>query len=105
MNNILIQETKKISPKGYILIRFDNEWIIEHKFVIEQFIKRPLNFDEVVHHTDFDKTNNSLSNLCLFTNKQHSHFHRQILQFGYTRPRQLEVFNNIIQKTLREQNE
>jgi len=95
-----VLEIKRINEAGYVLIKVNNIWIQEHIFVVETFLGRKLK-DEVVHHIDFDKTNNSIENLALFTKKQHSHFHRQIKQFGYTNPRKQEIFNNPIQVKLR----
>jgi hypothetical protein len=100
--NKQILELKKINEAGYVLIKVENKWVLEHVFVVSQFLGRELTKDEIVHHIDFDKTNNQIENLALFTKKQHSHFHRQIKQFGYTNPRRLEVFNNLIQVKLRE---
>jgi hypothetical protein len=96
---------QKRDTNGYISILTDSGWKKEHVWVIEQFLKRSLNDNECVHHINGIKTDNNIFNLCLFTHSQHAHFHIQIKQFGYTNPRRLEVFNNIIQVKLREQDE
>ena len=105
MELIQTQEFQRKDSNGYVSILTDSGWRKEHVWVVEQFLKRELNKDECVHHINFCKQDNRIDNLALFTNKQHSTFHRQIKQFGYTNPRRLEVFNNIIQVKLREQNE
>lgn len=42
-----------------------------HRQVMENFLGRPLLKDEHVHHIDFNKTNNNISNLVVVTPKEH----------------------------------
>lgn len=82
---------KKIE-KGYIHIKVDNVWVLEHRFIVEEYIGRKLNKKEVVHHDNFNKLDNRINNLTLFPNgSSHNHFHRQIKQFGFTNPRLNEI--------------
>lgn len=53
-------------------------WISEHLMVMEHFIGRRINDDEVVHHRDFDRGNNSLDNLQLMTHVEHDRYHAQL---------------------------
>lgn len=56
-------------------------YIMEHRFVMSEYIKRPLNSQEVVHHIDHDITNNDINNLQLFKNKSsHRKHHARIKQ-------------------------
>ena len=86
---------KKIDKKGYVLIlkpdhkysKTKNGWIPKHRAVTEDFIKRRLKKGECVHHIDFNKQNNKISNLMIFkSHKAHSSFHNRIRQFGLTNP-------------------
>ena len=78
---------KKLSNTGYVMIRVGLQWISEHHLVVEEVLGRGLNKEEVIHHKDFNKKNNSPDNLILFPNqKEHAHWHRQFNQFGWTRP-------------------
>ena len=87
-----IQLTKKLNPKGYVLINYNGEYILEHRLIMQFYLGRELKPEEKVHHIDFNKLNNDINNLVLFpTTKSHSKFHRQIKQFGYTNPRRLEI--------------
>lgn len=55
---------------------FDNECIYEHILKAEEKIGRELKDEEVVHHIDFDKTNNNYDNLMIFdSNKSHITYH------------------------------
>jgi len=95
----LIQE--KIGTKGYVFVKIEGKWIKKHRFIVEEFIGRKLTNEEVIHHIDFNKLNNSLNNLQIFDNqKAHSSFHNKLKRFGYhTRPmlRQIEErWNNYI---------
>lgn len=92
---------KKIS-KGYVLIYKPNHkysktkkgWILHHRAVVEDYLKRGLKSCEVVHHIDFHKTNNKISNLMLFKNqKEHMKMHTKIKQFGITQPIKRKILN------------
>jgi hypothetical protein len=51
-------------------------WIYEHTVIAEQSIGRYLRDDEVVHHLDFDRSNNRSSNLLVLPKSQHTKLHR-----------------------------
>ena len=52
--------------------------VYEHQLVMEKHIGRYLRKDEVIHHIDFDKTNNDISNLKLMTNSEHIKYHSKL---------------------------
>ena len=53
-----------------------------HRIVAEQKLGRPLNADEVVHHLDGDKRNNSPDNIRVFpSQKEHAEFHAKLYAF------------------------
>jgi len=84
----------KRKRNGYIQIKVGMRFIPEHRLVVEEYLKRTLEYEEVVHHIDFNRENNKLSNLALFeSQKAHSHWHTQFRQFGLTNPllRALEI--------------
>lgn len=69
---------KQLHSDGYIWL-YDTETktqILEHRYVMEQHLNRKLKYNEVVHHKDHNKTNNSINNLELLTNKEHSKKHQ-----------------------------
>ncbi len=47
-----------------------------HVVLMEQHIGRGLSADEVVHHIDGNKQNNSIDNLMLMTRSEHTRLHR-----------------------------
>lgn len=86
-----METESKINKNGYWMIKVKGKWILEHRYVMEEYLNRKLKDDEKVHHIDFNKLNNEIDNLVIMDNKFHNHFHRQIKQFGYTTPRRLEI--------------
>lgn len=58
--------------KGYVKINGRHE----HRIVMEKIVGRPLKYEDVVHHKDEDKHNNSPENLELTTRHDHIHIHR-----------------------------
>jgi hypothetical protein len=88
------RKIKTIDKSGYVLVYrpkhpYANEkgYVREHRLVVEKKIGRFLNKEEVIHHINGKKAENSLKNLMLFSNhKEHMVFHSKIIQFGYTGP-------------------
>ena len=55
---------------------FGNGTVYEHVLVAEEKIGRPLKEEEVVHHMDEDKSNNSPDNIVVFKSRgAHTRFH------------------------------
>jgi predicted nucleic acid-binding Zn ribbon protein len=50
-------------------------YIYEHRYVMEQYLGRQLEEDEVVHHIDCNIANNRLDNLLLLSRAMHSKLH------------------------------
>ena len=61
---------------GYYYFLQNGKKIYHHRYVAEQIIGRKLNRDEVVHHKDHIRTNNTVENLLVFrTEKDHALHH------------------------------
>jgi hypothetical protein len=50
-------------------------YIYEHILVAEKFLGRPLTSDEVVHHLDFDRSNNKKENILVLLRSEHGKLH------------------------------
>jgi len=81
---------KGITSDGYVYIvkpnhpntRKSNGNILEHRYVMSTYLKRPLKKNEVVHHINLIKTDNRIENLMLFKNMaEHNKFHIYIYEF------------------------
>lgn len=53
-------------------------WRVEHKMVVEHIIGREILDNEVVHHMDFNPSNNHPSNLMLMDKHEHLSFHAKL---------------------------
>ena len=100
-------EFQRKETNGYISILTEDGWIKEHIYTVSKFLNMELKNGEVIHHINFCRKDNRLCNLMLFkSQKEHQIFHNKLNQFRYfTNPMKREIFNNIIQVKLREQNE
>lgn len=68
-----------INKQGYRVLTVDGADVLEHRFVVEQLIGRPLLPSEIVHHLDGDKLNNSLANLAVMDRSGHAFEHNPLL--------------------------
>lgn len=73
---------KKTRADGYIAIYFPDHpksnkdgYIMEHDLIMECYIGRWLNGDEVVHHINGIRNDNRIENLKLMTIKEHASYH------------------------------
>jgi len=71
----------RISNKGRRIYILGRGRILEHRYIAEQMLGRPLLPNEQVHHRDRNRLNNSPDNLEILTNSRHQKLHNQ------TRPR------------------
>lgn len=85
-NNPAYKGGKYFDSSGYVVVYMPNhpncgvkKTVLEHRFVMECKIGRYLTDEEVVHHIDFNKSNNNPDNLMLFPNQsRHILFHKQL---------------------------
>lgn len=67
---------KTLKPSGYIEITTGrHKTKMEHRVVIEKHLKRKLKKNEVVHHIDGNRQNNSIDNLVVMDKIDHNRLH------------------------------
>ena len=64
-----------ISVYGYKIMQVGNRRIPEHRYIMEQYIGRKLNRNEVIHHVNENKLDNRIENLVLMSNEKHTSLH------------------------------
>jgi hypothetical protein len=73
---------RAVTEEGYILVRVDGEYKREHRVIMEQYLGRKLNNEEVIHHINGDITDNRIENLSLMKGgqSQHASMHNRIIK-------------------------
>lgn len=73
---------KKTRGDGYVAIFYPSYpsankegFVMEHRFVMEQYIGRLLTNQEVVHHINHNRSDNRINNLMLMTISEHCKLH------------------------------
>lgn len=69
---------KRYSHGPYVMLHLVNgRRVLEHRYVMEQYLGRVLRTEEIVHHLDGNGKNNALFNLELLHNTVHSILHAE----------------------------
>ncbi len=80
-NNVKFKGLRKVDAQGYIKIYIPKHpcsidgRVLEHRYLVEQYINRYLTNEEVVHHINGNRTDNRLSNLYIFPKKVYHTFY------------------------------
>ena len=75
MNGVNLYKNKDGRLRGYIIET--GETRSYPKLLMEEYLERKLNDDEIVHHIDENPLNNDIDNLKVMTLSEHARYHRQ----------------------------
>ena len=75
-----------VNGQGYRIIYRDGKRRVEHRIIMEDMLGRSLTSNEVVHHRDGNRSNNSPDNLQLMTQSQHTKTNNGIRAYFHTGP-------------------
>jgi len=71
------RKDRVINGNGYVAIWVDDQKVLEHRFVMEQYLGRSLLENEIVHHINNNRTDNRVENLQVMTQGQHVGLHNK----------------------------
>lgn len=76
----IIYKYEYIDGNGYLRNCKDrNNRYLVHRKIMEDYLKRKLLFNEIVHHIDGNKLNNDIDNLKVVSRGEHMNIHRKDL--------------------------
>jgi len=79
-NNPAWKGGRRVRSDGYVVVWTEDGEQLEHRVVMARIVGRALNPDEVVHHIDGDKQNNTENNLVILSPSSHIKEHLHTMQ-------------------------
>lgn len=70
-----IHSRRYSQDKGWKYLYINGKKVMEHRYVMEQHLKRKLLDSEIVHHRNLDKTDNRIENLYICSQSEHMRLH------------------------------
>jgi len=67
------QSSTYINKNGYVVLTKEKE--LEHRYLAKQILRRHLERNEIVHHINENKADNSIENLMLVSRAEHAKIH------------------------------
>jgi len=74
------EKTWRVNRRGYLETTVRRTRVLQHRWLMEKYIGRPLTKKEFVHHLNGDKQDNRIENLILLDSALHSKNHRSTVK-------------------------
>lgn len=90
-----MHNSRYVDDHGYVRIYMpyhpnnNQGYVLEHRYVVEQFLDRLLEPHEVVHHINEIKTDNRIGNLYLCTSEEHVRIHNRTRIFSMEKKKKI----------------
>lgn len=72
------QGGRRLRDDGYIMLNLNGVEILEHRYIAEQLLGRPLTDDEITHHINEVRTDNEPANLFICSRPEHVRIHTRM---------------------------
>lgn len=93
---IPIEERAWSVRRGYLMLYYKKKPILQHRYLMEQYLGRKLLSTEKVHHVNGNKTDNRIDNLLVTDHTEHRLTHVQVLAKMRKLTKENEILKSMI---------
>lgn len=72
--------------------------VLQHRLIMERFLGRELDSNEIVHHINEDRTDNRIENMTIMTRAEHALLHGSLAKFNKKRREEKNEHDNVYRR-------